>query len=195
MDEALREALEAARNEGVLIGLERFEAEDAEELGFVAGVGSILVALHRVTETIHLDGLSIFRISDVTDLDEDHPQAEFVASALRLRGEKPLDLPKLDLSGWSAALEALTEREELVAIYDEADEETDDEADGDCRVGQLLAVDGHVAYLLEIDPAADWSETPTEIELATVTRVDLGGDYEAALRLVGGPPPAPRLDR
>ena len=34
-----------------------------------------------------------------------------------------------------------------------------------------------------------------DIELATVTRVDLGGDYEAALRLVGGPPPTPRVDR
>jgi len=191
MEEELREALEAAREDGVLVGLERIEMGDAEELGFVAGVGTVLVALHRVAETIHLDGLSIFRLADVTDLDEEHPQAGFVASALRLRGEAPMALPTLDLSGWAAALHALVEREELVAIYDEAD----DEEDGDCRIGRLLAVDGHVAYLLEIDPDAEWSDTPTEIELATVTRVDLGGDYEAALRMVGGPPPTPRVDR
>lgn len=191
MDEDLRQAFELARMDGLMIGLEREEFGDAEELGFVAGVGTVLVALHRVAETIHYDGLSLFRLADVTDLDEEHPQAGFVSNALRLRGEAPMDLPALDLSGWSAVLDALVEREELVSIYDESD----DEVEGDCRIGRLLAVDGHVAYLLEIDPDAEWSEEPTEIDLATVTRVDLGGDYEAALRLVGGPPPAPRPDR
>jgi hypothetical protein len=188
MDE-LREALETAMADGVLVGIERIELGEAEELGYVAGVGSVLLALHRVAETIHLDGLSIFRLADVTDLADPHPQADFVASALRLRGEVPGEPPRLDLSGWAGALEPLVESEELVSIHDEADEE-----EGDCRIGRLLAVDGHIAHLLEIDPDATWSDEPSEIELATVTRVDLGGGYEAALRLVGGPPPPPRLD-
>ena len=40
MEEELREALEAASEDGVLVGLERIEMGDAEELGFVAGVGT-----------------------------------------------------------------------------------------------------------------------------------------------------------
>ena len=41
---------------------------------------------------------------------------------------------------------------------------------------------------LEIDPDAMWAQKPTTIRLSDITRVDFGGGYEEALRLVGGEP-------
>ena len=59
-----------------------------------------------------------------------------------------------------------------------------------CWIGRVLGVEGGSVSLLEIDPKATWKKTPTCYRLREITRVNFGGDYENALHLVGGNPPA-----
>lgn len=187
----LREQLEAAARDGVLVAVERAAFEDAEDLGFVVGVGEALLALERVSESIRLDGVSILRLDDVSDLEDPHAHADFVTSALRLRGETRREAPSPDLGSWagalrSIALESGATRGEapIVALH----EESDDEAP--CRIGVVTRVAEATLEMVEIDPDADWATERSEVGLATLTRIDFGGAYEAALRLVGGPCPA-----
>jgi hypothetical protein len=61
-----------------------------------------------------------------------------------------------------------------------------------CEIGRVMGVEkGHVS-LLEIGADATWYATPSRYRLRDITRVDLGGDYEEALQLVGGGPPPGR---
>ena len=183
--DALREQLEAAARDGVLVSVERDDFEDAEDLGFVAGVGDALFALERVSESIRLDGLSILRLDDVTDLEDPHEHADFVTTALRLRGETRRDGLALDLADWSSALRSIlavtaVDDPPIVALHEEGD------AEAPCRIGVVTSVGAESIRLVEIDPDADWSDEATDVGLAALTRVDFGGAYEEALRLVGG---------
>jgi len=177
--------MEAAARDGVLVSVERDVFEDAEDLGFVAGVGSTLFALERVSESIRLDGLSILRLDDVTELEDPHEHADFVTTALRLRGETRRGEAVLDLSGWRSALQGLLasrsgDEAPIVALH----EEDDDEAP--CRIGAITEVGDERVRMVEIDPNADWSTQASEVRLSGITRIDFGGAYEDALRLVGG---------
>jgi hypothetical protein len=58
-----------------------------------------------------------------------------------------------------------------------------------CWIGQVVQVRRGRLSLLEIGPDAKWDEEPTEYKVDEITRVDFGGGYEDALRLVGGKPP------
>ena len=187
----LREQLEAAARDGVLVSLERAAFDDAEDLGFVVGVGEALVALERVSESIRLDGVSILRLDDVSDLEAPHAHADFVTSALRLRGETRREMRSPDLDSWAAVLRSIALTSDaprgdppLVALHEEGDDEAP------CRIGVVTRVGEATLEMVEIDPDADWATQPTEVDLAALTRIDFGGAYEAALRLVGGPCPA-----
>ena len=50
----------------------------------------------------------------------------------------------------------------------------------------MLEVTRDRVSLLEIAPDATWEEAPSEFRLSQITRVNFGGDYESALRIVGG---------
>ena len=64
---------------------------------------------------------------------------------------------------------------------------------GICKIGRVRSVDDGSVKLIALDPDADWDDEVTEVPLADVTRVDIGGAYEEALLLVGGPCPVPIL--
>jgi hypothetical protein len=57
-----------------------------------------------------------------------------------------------------------------------------------CHIGRVVAVSDSEVSLLEIGPDADWDDEPESYRTKEITRVDFGGVYEEALRLVGGLP-------
>ena len=59
-----------------------------------------------------------------------------------------------------------------------------------CNIGRVVAIDRGRVSLLEINPGATWDAEPVEYPMREITRVGFGADYENALHLVGGSPPA-----
>jgi len=184
---SVRERLEEAIGEGCVVSIDREVFEEEDEIGYVVALGTELVLWLRISDGIRFDGFSLLRIEDLSEVDVPYEHDDFVASALRLRGEVVPLPPEISLDGWSAALRAAGPLFPVLTLHTEAD------GLGLCRIGCLRGVDDEALKLLELDPDADWAEEPSRVAIDTLTRVDLGGAYEEALLLVGGAPPVRTL--
>ncbi|HEY2498502.1 MAG TPA: hypothetical protein VGK24_15685 [Candidatus Angelobacter sp.] len=177
----LAEALHARR----LIRFKR-RFEDTTIGGYVIGIGPRFFLLALVSDRIWFDGFECFRMADVKNLRQD-PYKKFVEAALKKRSEKIPFKVRLDLSNISKLLESASRIFPLLAIHRELIDP------GVCWIGRVLRVDRESVWLLEIGPDAIWEEVPSEHRLKEITQVNFAGDYENALYLVGGEPPATSL--
>jgi len=151
--------------------------------GYVVAVGRDLFLIALISDQIRFNGFQAFRVVDVRDL-RSHPFATFMESALKKRHEPKPRKPKVSVRSLRALLLSATKLFPLVTIHRER-------VDADvCHIGRLVSVGEKTLAILEIGPGAVWDKFPTRYALTQVTRVDFGGDYEDALHMVGGDPPA-----
>lgn len=181
MVQSMIEQLKAAARDGHLIRLYR-PFEETYVRGYILDVGAEFFLLGLVSDRLWLDGFECFRVGDVDELVPD-PYADFTQAALAARGEARPAMT-LGLDDIVALLTSAAERFPLVTIHQERDQP---EA---CYIGKLISIEGGIAWMLEIGPDAKWDEDPSAHKLAEITRVNFGGDYEDALALIGGSPPA-----
>ena len=159
----------------------RFEKSSIR--GYVLDVGPKFFLLALVNDRLWFDGFECFRVQDVQDVRQD-PYAAFAEAALRKRGERMPEKPHVSLQRMDELLASAGRAFPLVAIHREVvDPNT-------CWIGRVRHVTGGSVSLLRIDPAAQWIREPANFRLREITRVNFGGDYEDALHLVGGEPPA-----
>lgn len=175
------EQLKAAARDDRLIRLYR-PFEQTYVRGYILDVGAEFFLLGLVSDRLWLDGFECFRVSDVEELVSD-PYADFTQAALTARGEARPALT-LGLADIAALLTSAAETFPLVTIHKERDQPDA------CYIGKLISLEGGIAWMLEIGPDAKWDDEPSAHKLAEITRVNFGGDYEDALALIGGTPPA-----
>lgn len=183
----MKETIEEACADGRFVAFDREGFAEIEEVGRIVAVGDTLFVLAQLSDGLRPAGFSILRIEDVSDLELPYAHEGFVESTLRLRGETVGPAPALDLSSWTTAIRDAGRLAEVVTLH------TEESDAGTCRIGHVRSVDDARVQLVEIDPDADWAEEPSEMAIDSVTRVDVGGEYEEALVLVGGRCPRPRL--
>jgi len=157
--------------------------EDSKIRGYVLDVGPEFFLFSLVSDRIWFDGFECFRIRDIQDVKLD-PYGEFAEAALKKRRERRPVKPRVNVSSIEATLVSAGKLFPLVTIHR-------DEVDPDvCWIGHVLAVNRGRVSLLAINPDATWDTVPSEYLLKEITRVNFGADYENALHLVGGDPPA-----
>lgn len=183
----MRELLEEALEEARVVAIDREDFEEVGELGYVVAVGESLFVLLQISDAMRFNGFSVLRIEDVSDVELPHAHAGFVESALRLREESVEGAPAIDLSSMVAAVRSAGRVAELVTLHTETTEP------GICKIGRVRSVDDEAVKLIALDPDADWDDEVTSVPIVDVTRIDIGGAYEEALLLVGGPCPVPIL--
>jgi hypothetical protein len=174
--EALREAM---RSRQFVRFNRRFE--DTCIRGYVLDVGPVFFLLSLVSDRVRFDGFECFRIADVRNLKRD-PYAVFAEAALKKRGERKPEKPRISIVNTGALLISANRVFPLVTIHRERIEPDV------CHIGRVLKVRNGRLSLLEIDPRAQWDDSATEHRLSEITRVNFGGDYEDALHIVGGKP-------
>lgn len=176
--------LRSARRSGTLVRFRR-PFEEGSVHGYVLDVGPEFFLLALVSDQIRFNGFQCFRTIDVRDLRPD-PSAAFVKSALKRRRECKPDQRKVSVRSLRTLLLSASKSFPLVTIHREKLKSNA------CQVGHVVSVASGKLRLLEIRPSAVWADAPTHYNLKQITRVDFGGDYEDALHLVGGDPPAGR---
>lgn len=157
--------------------IERESLSDETISGFVVCVTDDLLLVHVIDDSLFLDGYSVIRTDDISDLYRlpDHESA--ARRAIHARGQMPVLPDDLVLVSLSTMIRSLQSIAPLVAIHCEVVENEI------CHVGKIVTVQDRQLTLLEIDPAGEWEGKET-YDLAGVTRVDFGGAYERALWLV-----------
>lgn len=153
--------------------------EDSPVRGYIVEVGPKFFLLALVSDRIWLDGFECFRVGDVQGFAPDS-HARFAESALKKRRERMPRKPRVSVRSIEELLVSAGRAFPLVTIHREG-------IDPDvCWIGRVLGVKHGRVILLEITPDATWETKPESFRLSEITRVNFGGDYEAALHLVGG---------
>lgn len=182
MDDAILDLLRAAAAERRLVRIYR-SVDDTAERGHVLAVGEAFVAIAVVDDRQRYDGVQCFRLQDIRLVETD-PYADFAEAALSARGEVRPELGEVSLLSVSALLLTASAAHPLITVHPEAE-------DPDvCFIGKVLSLEGGLLWLREIGPDALWDDEPEAHRISEITRVDFGGDYEQALALIGGEPPA-----
>jgi hypothetical protein len=172
-----RANLVGARRSRALVRVRRsLEAGWAD--GYVVGVGSEFVALCLVSDLIIFNGFRVFRLVDLSELEVPAPHAAFVERALRLREAQQPQEPSIDLKELSSLLQSVAAAFRVIAVHREV-------KDPDvCHIGFVENITKSSLVLKPIGADGDWLEKHETFALADVTRIDFGGLYEDALRVV-----------
>lgn len=159
----------------------RFEQGFAR--GYVLDVGPKFFLLALQGDQMRFDGFSCFRIADVKNLKPD-PYTAFTEAALRKLKERAPKKPRVSVASIQELLFSATKLFPLLTIHRQR-------VDPDvCWIGKIEDVRQGQVSLLEINPDAKWDRKPTFYNLSEITTIEFGGEYERALHLVGGSPPA-----
>ena len=151
--------------------------------GYVLDVGPEFFLLSLVSDRIWFDGFECFRAKDISNIRPD-PYTAFAEAALKKRGERAPKKPRVDVSSIVELLLSAGGAFPLITIQRQR-------VDPDvCWIGRVLGIERGQVSLLEINPSAKWDEMPNRYRLNEITEVNFGNDYENALHLVGGAPPA-----
>lgn len=182
-------ALTAALQERTLVALGRDIPGSEALLGYVVGIageaeGWALIAV--LDERLHLDGWSAVRLADVLAVAEIGGPESFPSLALVARGYWPPFAP--DGVALGSAGDLLTSTAALAPLVSVFREDRDPET---VWIGTVTEVGPKKARLLRIDEDAEWEDEPAKVRLADITRIEFGGQYEAALLEVGGAAPVP----
>ena len=176
----VRRNLEAARRSGRVVEIWRRRVDRHPLSGVVVEVAREFALVHRMSDTIHLDGHAVVRISDVSQVDRRPERGHFFGRALALRREKPY-LPKgIDLSCMKSAISSVATFYPLVTVHRELIDPTT------CSIGSPAVLTDKSVTLRWLTPAAKWSGTSPRYRLVDITLLEFGGQYEDALARVAG---------
>ena len=191
MSRSIQRALRAIQASGrpVKVARSRLDGRSSPLLGFVVGLSPSLVLLHLIDSAILLDGYVVVRVSEITSVDTAFASRQFVQRALRLRGHRRRPpAAAFPLQDVLAVLAAAQARFPLVTLHQERRNRRV------CWVGQVQSFTPAGVVLRELTPSAAWDRA-IWYPIASLTRIDFGGSYEAALALVAKVRPNPALQR
>ena len=175
----------ALAGKNVLVQFTR-PVEDGSVVGYVLASGPRFFLLALVEDNARFNGFQCFRLQDVRNLRVPAEHASFIEAALKLRGERRPRIPAVNVDSVQELLKTASRAFPLITIHREM------AAPDICHIGHVVAVSDSRVSLLEIGPDAKWEDEPLSYRTKEITRVDFGGVYEEALRLVGGSPGNPR---
>ncbi len=167
-----------------LVGVRRWIAGADRVDGFVTGIGAAWVALAKLDDRVRPDGWSLLRLRDIKSVSIDPDPDCFEIRALRARNLWPPTPIGVALNDVAALVRSAARAEPVITVF------VEDDRPRICWIGSVMSLGEQTLRLLEIDTQGEWRRKPRAIDLEDITRIEIGGGYEEALRLVAGPPPA-----
>lgn len=177
--------IRAAHKAGQLVRVEREAVEFGWMTGYVTALGTEYFAFEIVTGSVRLDGVACLRYADVTACGAE-PRSGFIERALKARGLVRASQLPVDLASLPRIIESCGNAFPIITLHVP-------HSDGqgyDCFIGKVIGVNDDSVDFHHITPDGAWEDVLLEIPFDEITRVDFGGDYEEALLLAAGRPPA-----
>ncbi|MFO0957793.1 MAG: hypothetical protein U0800_10095 [Isosphaeraceae bacterium] len=156
-----------------LIRIDRSPVDMLPIDGFALGISRRFLLVQHVESTIQLNGYMVLRLEDIAGWG-DHPFADFMHQALRIRREIPRWLDHVPLNSYAAMFQAVGAEFPLVAIHTELVDPSR------CWIGRVERTTRQVLTLKKLSPSAQWIESE-KFHFRDITKVDFGGYYERAL--------------
>lgn len=175
--------LARARDSSQPVGVRRWIAGADRVDGFVTDIGAAWVALEKLDDRVRPDGWSLVRLRDIKSISIDPDPDCFEIKALRARGLWPPTPTRVSLDDVAAVVRSAAAADPVTTVF------VEDDRPQVCWIGAVVSVGEQALRLLEIDTQGEWRRKSRSIDLEDITRIEFGGGYEEALRLVAGPRP------
>ncbi len=147
------------------------------DIGYVVDASEEFLLLQLVDDRISLNGYSLLRICDITQLDTEVDHARFIEKALEIR-KKTVKQPMLvDLTDINTVIKSIDQNFPLLTLHRESINPDE------CWIGSLDSLGEKTVTINEMSPDAKWSGSK-RINIDEITRIDFDGGYETALALV-----------
>ena len=175
----IADKIEAAMSSGEIVTIFRDSIDpEVTSEGFVVAMSKELVLIHRLDDSVRLDGYEVLRASDISDISTDFRRKRFLEAACRLKGSIASCPEGISLDGMSALLRTAQASFPLLVIEREL------ATPGECEIGRVRLVTERTYTLDLVTIEARWREPSEHHEVAEITRVGFGAEYESTLDLV-----------
>jgi hypothetical protein len=177
--------LRHAQSKHWLVTVHRRIPETGEIEGYVVGIGKKWVLLQTPDDARHLNEHVAMKIVDVVKVDRRDSVEAAVRELNEIHDAWPPRPPDggLPLDATRRLIKAAARIGPVVTFSIEWDEPTW------CFIGVPVTWRQHEVDVAEISPQGRWKKKPKTMDVRRITRIDLGGRYEAGLREIAGPPP------
>lgn len=179
-DDVLRE-IHKAKRYTKMVACERkcLEEDGCFDRGYVVDATDDHVLLHLVSDGIRLEGYVILRVDDITEVQSDFEECQFIQKALQLRRMEPERPVLIDLKSIETILSSISEHYSLMVVHRE------EVGENQFCIGEVESIADKTFSLREIDHDAKWVGSK-RIRFEEVTRIEFDGGYETALAQVAG---------
>jgi len=169
-----------ARDSSAMVRVERAHRYSDPLDGFVVSIGNKWAVLARTIDGGYFDGYVAFRLSDVTDVSQEHG---FEPTFARRLPEWPAVLdPEFDLSSIEDVLQSMASRSPLIAIEKERERPA-------MWIGEIDDIDNDRLWLMEVRRKATWRKNSRGYKLRAITAVSIETHYLTALAAIAGRAP------
>lgn len=176
----LTDRLDRARSHQLLVTIRSRWQGAPTVVGFVTGLGRQWVAVSVLDDRLFLDGTVALRLEDVLVVSIEPDPDCFEVLALRARFSWPIPPGPLVLDDTISLIKSVAEVSSMFGL-------SVVNPSSKYLFGRIVSVDRGFVRLRRITNRATWSPSIKAIPLPEITRVSLGGEYDAALTLIAGP--------
>jgi hypothetical protein len=169
----------AAGRQLAQVGRKRLQGPELTE-GIVVAASEELLVVNKLSDAITLDGFEVLRIRDISSVATEFRKKEFYAAALRLKGIEAQPLPPGGIGTMAEAIVSFSASCPLLVF---ARERIDRRP---VWIGRVTEVMRRGVRVQLIDPTARLIERQVYYGYDSITRLELGGEYERTLALVAG---------
>lgn len=153
------------------------EAGDIYDLGYVVDASDDFIMLQLLDDRITLNGYSLLRIEDISEIETEVEHTRFIEKALEIRKNAVKQPVLVDLTDITTVIRSIDQNFPLMTLHKEANDPDT------CWVGSVDSVGEKTVTINEMSPDAKWNGTK-RISFDEITRIDFDGGYETALALV-----------
>ncbi|WP_350352750.1 hypothetical protein ABS642_06995 [Microbacterium sp. A8/3-1] len=175
-----REGLFRAADAQKLVRIERRPKHAGRLDGLVVQVGAKWALMARVVDGGYFDGFVAFRVKDVKRVTDDESVAATFAQTLS--DWPPVCSDLLDLDSTVGVLNGLGHSGQLLGIQQERERDS-------LWIGILDEIIGRFVYFHGVRPDATWHPESLGYRLRSITAVEIGRRYFAALSVIAGEGP------
>ena len=141
--------------------------------GYIVGLSEQFVLMHTVSESVLLNGYSVFPLREITEVTTNNHF--FKHRALQIDNVKAFAPHSIELEEWQTLLASADVHFPILAL------QLGNKKSRRFSLGRVAVIKKRSVLLREITPGAKWEIKPTKHCFEDITRLDFGGRYEAAL--------------
>lgn len=166
-----------ALEDGALVTLRQNIPGSDRVTGVIVGIGARWLAMAIVANEFDWDGWALIPLRSVRSCRrrESEPWGRFVNAVQKHRGTSIPLLPDLSLDDSAELIRSAAANFPVITVA------RDYARPGIVWIGVARVLDEQTVALRSVDPSGNWTDVPKLIDIADITRIDVGGDYEDAL--------------